>query len=344
MDDMLTASIEPVLIDRCTPALVREVENARDRNAGRDLWQQLDESGFIDALVPESAGGSGLSLDEAAGVLVAFGRHGMPLPAAHTMLARRMLADAGVETPRGPIAFALLNDGRSRTAFVPYGCVCDSVLVEMSNGIWLVDIDHVTVEPHDEWDALGATFTFPAGVGRRIKGVDAGDAPAESVLLELGARVTAATMAGAMARVLDMTMTHVNDRQQFGRSIGKYQAVQHNLSVMAEHAAAAYIAAQRACAAEPTSQHRLSTAIAKARASRAAPLIANTAHALTGAMGITAEYDLQLFTRRLHSQRVQFGSESYWDEVIGAHAISQWDSVAHGVIEMFDPVAKSCSQ
>ncbi|ABE36132.1 hypothetical protein DR64_8222 [Paraburkholderia xenovorans LB400] len=332
MDDMLTDSIEPVLIDRCTPDLVREVENARDRKAGRDLWQQLDELGFIDALVAESAGGAGLSLDEAAGVLFAFGRHGMPLPAAHTMLARRMLADAGIQAPRGPIALAVLNDVQSHRAFVPYGCVCDSVLVERSEGIWLVDIDHVTVEPHDEWGTLGATITFSAGVEQRIKVAQSGPAPSESVVLELGARVTAATMAGAMARVLDMTITHVNDRQQFGRSIGKFQAVQHNLSVMAEHAAAAYIAAQRACAAESTSQHRLSTAIAKARASRAAPLIANTAHALTGAMGITAEYDLQLFTRRLHSQRVQFGSESYWDEVIGSHAIDHWDSVVQGIV------------
>jgi acyl-CoA dehydrogenase len=334
MDDMLTASIEAVLTDRCTPAFVREVERVRDRKVGRDLWRQLDELGFIDALVPESAGGSGISLDDAAGVLFAFGRYAMPLPAVHTMLGRRLLAEAGMEAPRGPIALAVLDGTESRTTFVPYGLVCDWILIESSDGLSLVDINDVTVELHEQKGSLDAIFTFAAGAGQHIRGARCAFKPAESVFLELGALVTATTMAGAMIRVLDITISHVNDRQQFGRSIGKFQAVQHKLSVMAEHAAATHIAAQLACGAESSSQHRLTSAIAKARASRAAPLIANAAHALTGAMGVTAEYDLQLFTRRLHSQRLQFGSESFWDEVIGSYAVDHWDSVAQGVVSM----------
>jgi acyl-CoA dehydrogenase len=334
MDDLLTAFIEPVLKDRCTPAVVREMQRAGCLNARSDLWHAVDELGFLDALVPESASGSGISLAESVGMLFAFGRHGMPLPAAHTMLARRLLADASVEFSRGPIAFAVLDGSASGPAFVPFGLACDSILVEMSDGLRLIDIADVTVYPRTEWGGLDATVVFPAGVGKHVGVARADDEPARGVLLELGALVTAATMVGAMSRVLDMTVAYVNDRQQFGRSIGKFQAVQHNLSVMAENAAAAQIAVQSACASDSFSQPLLSRAIAKARASRAAPLVANTAHALTGAMGITAEYDLQLFTRSLHSQRLQFGSESYWDEIVGSYALEHWSSVVPGIVDM----------
>ncbi|TDG23416.1 hypothetical protein EYW47_14315 [Paraburkholderia silviterrae] len=105
---------------------------------------------------------------------------------------------------------------------------------------------------------------------------------------------------------------------------------------MAEHVAATRVAAQLGCAGHRTSEQRIAAAIAKARASRAAPLVANGAHALVGAMGITAEFDLQLYTRRLHAQRLQYGSEAYWDEVVGTHAIEQWSNVAAGVVSIFD--------
>jgi acyl-CoA dehydrogenase len=334
MDDLLTASVEPVLVDRCTPALVREMLRAESRSVRDDLWQALDEVGFLDALVPESAGGSGISLADAIGVLFAFGRHAMPLPAAHTMLARRLLADASVAFSRNPIALAVLDGPASYTAFVPFGLACDSILVQKRDGLWLVDVEDATVRSRTEWGGLDAAVTFPDGVGKRVRAAHADNEPDPGLLLELGALVTAAAMVGAMARVLDMTITFVNDRQQFGRSIGKFQVVQHNLSVMAENAAAAQIAVQSASASDLLSQAVLSRAIAKARASRAAPLVANTAHALTGAMGITAEYDLQLFTRCLHSQRLQFGSESYWDEIVGLHALEHWDSAVLGIIDM----------
>jgi acyl-CoA dehydrogenase len=321
MDDLLTTSIEPVLADRCAPSQVREMLRAESPDAKGALWHALDEVGLLDALVPESAGGSGISLADVLGVLIAFGRYAMPLPAAHTMLARRLLVDASVEFSRGPIGLAVL-DG------------CHSILVEKRDGLWLVDVDDAKVDRRAEWGGLDATVAFAAGAGKRVRTAHADDDPHMGVLLELGALVTAAAMVGAMARVLDMTIMFVNDRQQFGRSIGKFQVVQHNLSVMAEHTSAAQIAVQSACASDSFSKARLSRGMAKARASRAAPLVANTAHALTGAMGITAEYDLQLFTRCLHSQRLQFGSESYWDEIVGSHALEHWDSTVPEIIDM----------
>ncbi|MCY1547718.1 hypothetical protein D9M68_837880 [compost metagenome] len=47
------------------------------------------------------------------------------------------------------------------------------------------------------------------------------------------------------------------------------------------------------------------------------PLVASTAHALHGAIGVTEEFDLQLYSRRLHEWRMADGSETYWNRIVG---------------------------
>lgn len=138
--------------------------------------------------------------------------------------------------------------------------------------------------------------------------------------LELTACLIAAQMAGAMQRVLEMTLQFANDRQQFGRPLGKFQAIQHQLAVMAEQVLAVRMAAQIGCSASGGRPDLINVSIAKARASEAAVEVTAIAHSIHGAIGFTADYDLQLFTRRLNAWRLQAGSESYWHEVLG-HAV-----------------------
>jgi acyl-CoA dehydrogenase len=45
----------------------------------------------------------------------------------------------------------------------------------------------------------------------------------------------------------------------------------------------------------------------------------------------------------LHAQRLQYGSESYWDDVIGTHAIEKWGNVAAGVIGIFDALDEAAT-
>ncbi|MCC2659201.1 MAG: acyl-CoA dehydrogenase, partial [Panacagrimonas sp.] len=72
--------------------------------------------------------------------------------------------------------------------------------------------------------------------------------------------------------------------------------------------------------------HPLRAAAAKARASEAAALVAPMAHAIHGAIGVTAELDLQLFTRRLHDWRADFGSERAWNTVLGRALLATGDA------------------
>jgi len=134
---------------------------------------------------------------------------------------------------------------------------------------------------------------------------------------ELAAVVTAAQIVGALERVLDLSVAFANQRVQFGRPIGKFQAIQHQLAVMAEQVAAARLAAQIGCQGPGLQPDRLHAAVAKARTSEAAGIVAPMAHAIHGAIGITAELDLQLYTRRLHAWRAEHGSELAWHRVLG---------------------------
>lgn len=141
----------------------------------------------------------------------------------------------------------------------------------------------------------------------------------ERLPLELAAVVTAAQMVGALERVLELSVAFANQRVQFGRPIGKFQAIQHQLAVMAEQVASARMAAQIGCQGRSQGwvPDRLRAAVAKSRTSEAAGIVAPMAHAIHGAIGITAELDLQLYTRRLHAWRVEHGSELAWNRVLG---------------------------
>jgi acyl-CoA dehydrogenase len=274
--------------DVCTPAAVRAIETGGDK-AG--MWQAFSESGFLDALVAEDAGGAGLSLADAAPLVALLGAHAVPLPVGDTMVARALLAAAGLDAPDGPIAIS------TGSGAVPFATVASHVLYGSC-----------------EAPMLSAAPVEPTGVHHDVDGYTPGlDGKA---LRPLAAVLRALLISGAAGRVMDMTVAYSNERIQFGKPIGKQQAVQQQLSVLAEQAVAARIAA--AIGARSGILPRLAdAAIAKHGASVAAGQIAAIAHAVHGAIGISEEYDLQLLTRRLHGWRLADGSEGYWSEVLG---------------------------
>ena len=131
------------------------------------------------------------------------------------------------------------------------------------------------------------------------------------------AAITSALIAGAAQRVLDLTTTYAQQRVQFGRPIGSFQAIQHRLAVMAEQTCAARMAAQLAFASTAPRPDRVLAAMAKCVAGEAAAIVAAGGHAVHGAIGITAACDLQLSTRRLLAWRTQGGSPSHWAREVG---------------------------
>lgn len=139
----------------------------------------------------------------------------------------------------------------------------------------------------------------------------------------LAAALTAGLMAGAMERLQELTVQYAGERKQFGREISKFQAVQHQIAVMAEEVMAARMAAQGAFVGAPLEVSPLRAAVAKCRAGQAAQAVASIAHAVHGAIGVSQEHSLHLYTGRLHQQRLAHGGEAYWARRLGRWALAE---------------------
>ena len=357
MHDLFSDAVRQLLMAQCTPQVVRTIEAGQ---SAQPLWQLMEASGFADALVGEAQGGAGLSLSAVYPVLELCGAFALPVPLAETMFSRALLARAGMAIPSGSIALA------TATSSAEGGVVCGNV-----HGGQVADWVLVT-QPAMRDITQGSTHGSPQGVlsahslgATRGAALHAGclllplaqatksaagfclDAmlewpeavastalrfPCHHNVKELQACIYAAQLAGAMQAVFSRTLQYANDRIQFGRPIGKFQAIQHQLSVMAEHAFAARMAAQMGCRSNTFMPDRLCVAVAKARTSEAAVEVAALSHSIHGAIGFTQEFDLQLFTRRLHLWRQAGGSESYWHSVLGTALVDQHQGLALDLI------------
>ncbi|UCH47093.1 MAG: acyl-CoA dehydrogenase [Betaproteobacteria bacterium] len=323
MDPVLYDSFDRLLSDISTPPVIREIESSGSADA---LEQQIKESGFADAMVAEDAGGAGLSLGEAFSLFFLCGRHALPLTLAPTIIARAVLARQGVNVPEGGVAISNIpvghRDNKIECRNVPHGKLVQWVIVPHA-GVADAPVDLLLPVDKAERVETGVnaslqvhlSWTDPRSVGVIVEGA--------YPWLEVAAAVTAAQMAGAMDSVLNMTVRYAGERSQFGRPIAKFQAVQQQLSVLAELATASRVAAELGCqAAADGTPNVLAAAVAKARASEAAGTVVSIAHAVHAAMGITEEYDLQLYTRRLIEWRTDYGSAGYWNRRVGDAVLS----------------------
>ena len=140
--------------------------------------------------------------------------------------------------------------------------------------------------------------------------------PPEADGFALMALARAAQLRGAMEQVLAMSLRYAREREQFGRPLARFQAIQHHLAEIGGEAAATGAAVDAAAQAGTP----FAFAAAKARASQAAGTVARLAHQVHGAMGYTVEHDLHHWTTRLWAWRDEFGNEAHWWRVLGAAA------------------------
>jgi acyl-CoA dehydrogenase len=135
--------------------------------------------------------------------------------------------------------------------------------------------------------------------------------------MTFGAAIRVQQMIGGMERCMDYALSYANERVQFGRPIGKFQAVQHMLAAAAGHFAAALATADALSETDRPGGDGFAVAIAKARCGEAAGQVAAACHQVHGAMGFTQEHPLHFATRRLWAWRDEWGAESYWQEKLG---------------------------
>ncbi len=313
----------------------KTLEAAKRDGWSEKLWQTLEEAELPRVSVPEAAGGAGGTLSDLAAILRVAGRHAAPVPLAETaMLAGWMLAASGLPVPRGPLAAGPVRDeslrarrdgsrwtASGRLLRVPWARVAKRiVLLAQADGSGVVvSVDparceitpglNLAREPRDDvvLENVVAEEAAPAGM-----------AVTRSALGLRGALARALLMAGALERALELSVQYAQQRVQFGRKIGEFQAIQQELARFAGEVAAAVAAALSAAGVvERGGDAALAVASAKIRVAEAAHEGALIAHQVHGAIGVTDEYALHHATLRLWAWREEFGNEAEWAMALG---------------------------
>lgn len=332
-DNLIVDAATRIFQDLAEPGVINDAENGV---WPAKLWDTLEESGLTLAWGDEMLGGAGVDILDGFALIKAAGRFSVPAPMAETLMAAWLLSHGKIEFPMGPMTIApaqvetritLGSDGRlaGTARFTPFGRAAEHIAVLARRGdatvVALVKradcalVENVSLagEPMDDVAFDGVT---------PIKTADAPAGLDEQAVVTLGAAVRAMQMAGGLEKILDQSVQYSLERSQFGRPIGKFQAIQHGLAQLAGEAAAAGAAADAAAEAIAKTGGLgdgalAEVAAAKTRVGEAATIGAAIAHQTHGAMGFTYEHTLHHATRRLWAWRDEYGNETYWATVLG---------------------------
>jgi acyl-CoA dehydrogenase len=320
-----------------------------------ELWAVLSRTGLPWVGIPEAAGGVGGELADAAALLRMAGRHAVPLPLAESggLLGGWLIAHAGLSMPDSPITVPVprsadrltvrANRVTGRLHRVPWGTRVSAVvaLAHTDDGDAVVLLD-----PRQGTATAGASL---AGEPRDVLSFDdvpllpdqwASVPPGVRTELRLrGALSRILLMAGALEAIAELTVRYSAERQQFGRPIGRFQAVAQRLARLSCETEAAALAAAVATRrfAEVGMEATFEVAAAKTTVGRAATEVSADAHQVHGAIGMSQEYPLHHFTRRLWAWRQEWGSQNYWAQILGrrvaeAGASALWPRIATGIV------------
>jgi acyl-CoA dehydrogenase len=309
------------------------VTGRRDTTTDDDtlgLWDRLCDLGLARVGSPEDRGGSGGTLGDLLVLVEAIGSHGVSVPIVEASVADWVLSHdhqlderlntiallaAAVDSATGPVTAEL--------PAVPWARHADRlVLCAPGTAPLAVDLHHPTVtirrgenlagEPRDTVIMTGT----PAAPVARAPGWE----PVRARL----ALLWSAAVGGAAHGAYELTRTYVLQRQQFGAPLVKIPAVASSLALMRVNLmqADAALAQAREAAEGAAEPERAAAAVAVARITTAAVAteVARLAHQLHGAIGITREYPLHRYTRRLWAWRDAVASARTWPDHLGRRA------------------------
>jgi 3-oxochol-4-en-24-oyl-CoA dehydrogenase len=330
-------------------------------------WEEFTAHGFHAVHLPESAGGQGGTLNDLACVIETAAAALLPGPVLSTATASAVaaLADESAAT-----LIADLAAGSTATVVLPEHS--DVRAIRDADGwrlngssasvLGLVAAQYVLLTARAQDDvqrwfvldanrACGSDFTIEAQQGTDLC-ADVGalqlddhylaaDAELRGISTErarcIVVALTACASAGTVRRCTKTATDYIRTREQFGKPVGAFQALQHKAAVLfvnAELAAAAAWDAVRA-SDEAIEQHRLAAASAGLMAIAAGPDLALDALTMFGAIGYTWEHDIHLYWRRAISLAASLGPPTRWSREVGelAHTVKRSTAVNLGDVE-----------
>ncbi|MDT9592189.1 acyl-CoA dehydrogenase family protein [Nocardioides zeae] len=344
LEDDLRATVRDLLKDRCdVDAVLRRTDGAEAfGDEARAVWTALvGDLGLAGLAVPEERGGAGASWREVAVVLEELGRSVADVPffssaVLATSLLTRLDADeplaslvagdavAAVVAPfGGPLSASgtvrLTDAGLTGTVPLVAGAAeADWLVVPLTDAVVLVRSEDATITAVPSLDMTRrlSDVTFDAAAAEVLaRGPEVGDHLRRTA--DLAAALLASEQLAVAERVLEMTVDYVQQRRQFGRAIGSYQAVKHRLAdlwtdVMRARAVARYAAA---CAAAATSEDDadlpVAAAVAQAVCGEVAQRAAEECVQLHGGIGFTWEHPAHLYLKRAMADAAALGSTAW---------------------------------
>jgi alkylation response protein AidB-like acyl-CoA dehydrogenase len=273
---------------------------AGDTATGVALWNQFAELGLTGLRLAEDEGGLGGSAADLTVVFERLGYHAAPGPYLESIALLPRLVD--------PEARAALAAGAMATASVA-GVTAAALDAETATARYAITgagiAEATDVEP---LESIAPT--------RRIARLTAGesvpvDADALSFALDEASLTAAAQLVGIAARLVEDAVSYALLREQFGRPIGEFQAVKHQLADA--HVAVSFarpLVRAAAVGFDGTDRARAVSA-AKVAAGDAAHLAARTALQVHGAIGYTAEHHLGLWLGLVPALRAAWGTAGY---------------------------------
>jgi alkylation response protein AidB-like acyl-CoA dehydrogenase len=247
-----------------------------------------------------------------------------PLEAALVVerLARLPLAlEAGASALVGPVLplaarirpIAVVDGDAGRPArFLP---TAQALVVDRGDDAVLIRVDPANVE------IVETLFAYPYGRLKSLENLE--ETPIADVRAVRRRRriAVAAEAAGCMAAALDQVLDHVKTRLAFGRPLGSFQAIQHRLVMASESAESAKWLALRAAWSDSEADAALAAGFAQDRIAQ----LTYDLHQFSGAMGLTLEFPLHLWTYRLRALAGELGGSSVQAR---ASAAAAWPDVA----------------
>lgn len=308
-------AVRDLLAKECPPAVVRAAWDAAPGELDRGVWDSLAAMGVLDLLVPEADGGLGLGETFLVPILEECGRAALPHPIVETAMVAAPLLGAGAGMVSTDLGGPL----------VP--CALDADVLLLRRGDGLVTLPSAAVDLEPEATVDGARRA--ARIGERLDtsqpttpSAASGPSPSSAHEADLdlafdgGALGTAAVLVGLGQAMLDMTVSYVRERHQFGVPIGSFQAVKHHLADAALALEfvrpAVWRAAWSVAHDEPTRARDVS--MAKAMASDAAVLAGRKALQCHGAIGYTVEADLHLYLKRTWALARSWGDSAFHND------------------------------
>ena len=322
--DLSLSGEQKQLVDSFAAMYARESSAERVRAAepsGFDpmLWKALLETGAVEMAVDETAGGWGASAIELALIAEQYGRAVASAPVIEAQVAARLLG-ACEATGAELLGEALAGDklvtfapraGNGRgLRLVPGGAVADAVVALAGERLIALPVSDNSAPVQNLGSLPLADITIGDDSVVLAEGSDA--LRTFSDALDLWLALTAAALAGATKKAVELGVEYAKQRHAFGTPIGSFQAVSHPLADSATAADGAMLLAfEAACAFvdEPERASELSSMAFAFAYETARDATLRSLH-IHGGYGFGMEGDIQLYYRRVRGWAMVFGDSA----------------------------------